>query len=438
VRARSIEELFDLARALAAQPLPRGRRLTIVTNGGGLGIVASDAARDAGLDVAVTPEDVQARLRAVLPPTSTVTNPIDLVGDADAARFANALHALGPDHGADALLVLLTAQAATDSQTVARAVLASTRGWPLPIAAAFVGGARVAAGARTLDEAGVPCYAFPERAVIALGGLARVAGHRRAGTALAATAPPPAEALGLLAGLRAAGRLGLGMVDLAPVLAACGIPVATPATAATAEEAGAAAIGVGFPVALKIVSPDISHKTEVGGVRLGLASPDAVIAAARAMRERAARERPEARIEGFAVQPMAPAGKELLVGSVRDPQFGPLTMVGFGGIYVEVLRDTAVRLAPVGADEARAMLDELRLAPLLHGVRGEPPVDLPALAETISRFSRLVAAAPGLGELELNPLVAHPAGVVAVDARATLSKRRPGSTPSAADGTSDA
>jgi acetyltransferase len=419
VRAQSIEALFDLTRALSSQPLPRGRRLTIVTNGGGLGIVAADAARDAGLDVASLPDETQARLRAVLPPVATVGNPVDLVGDADAARFANALHALGPEHGADALLVLLTAQAATDAQTVARAVLAATRGWPLPIAAAFVGGARVAAGARTLEDAGVPCYAFPERAAAALGGLARVAGRRRTGRADAAA--PPARAVAALAGWRAAGRLHLGMVELAPALGASGIVVAAPVMATTAEEAGAAAARIGFPVALKIVSPDIMHKTEVGGVRLGLTSAEAVAEAAGAMRERAARERPQAVLEGFAVQAMVPPGKELLVGCVRDVQFGPLVMVGFGGVYVEVFRDTAVRLAPVDRDEALAMLGELRLAPLLHGVRGEPPVDLPALAATIARLSALAAAAPGLEEIELNPLLATAAGVVAIDARARLA-----------------
>ncbi len=420
VRARSIEELFDLARALAVQPLPRGPRLTIVTNGGGLGIVAADAARDAGLEVTPLADEVRARLRAALPPTASVANPVDLIGDADAARFANALHALGPDHGSDALLVLLTAQATTDSPTVARAILTSTRSWTCPVAAAFVGGARVAAGARVLEDAGLPCYAFPERAVAALGGMALVTRRRRVRRVTPAT-PPPAEALDALAALRASGRLRAGMSDLAPVLAACGIAVAAPVVVKTPDEAGAAAARVGFPVALKIVSPPISHKTEVGGVRLGLGSAAAVTEAARAMHERVARERPDASIDGFAVQPMVPPGKELLLGAVRDPQFGPVVMVGFGGIYVEILRDTASRLAPIDPGEALVMLDELRLAPLLHGVRGEAPVDLPALAATVARFSALVAAAPGLQELEINPLVAGSSAVIAVDARATLA-----------------
>ena len=176
------------------------------------------------------------------------------------------------------------------------------------------------------------------------------------------------------------------------MLAACGIAVAAPVAVKDAEQAGAAAARVGFPVALKLVSPDISHKTEVGGVRLGLDSVAAVIEAAREMRARATRERPQAVLEGFAVQPMVPPGKELLLGSVRDGQFGPLVMVGFGGVYVEVFRDTAVRLTPVDGDEALSMLEGLRLAPLLHGVRGEPPVDLPALAAAVARFSTLCTA----------------------------------------------
>lgn len=418
IRVRSIEELFDLARALSTQPLPGGRRLTIITNGGGLGIVAADAARDVGLEVAPLAEEVRRRLRAVLPPTASLANPVDLVGDADAARFAHALHALGPEHGADALLILLTAQAATDSPTVARAILAATRDWPLPIAAAFVGGARVSPGAHALEEAGVPCYPFPERAVAALGGLALVASRRRGTRTTSPSAAPLVAAA--FAKLRVSGTRGLGMPELAPILAARGIAVAAPVTAKTEDEAGTLAARVGFPVALKIVSPDISHKTEIGGVQLGLTSSAAVVEAARTMRERAQRERPAARLEGFSVQPMIAAGKELLLGSVRDPQFGPLVVAGFGGIYVEVLRDTATRLAPVDTSEARAMLDELRLAPLLRGARGEPPVDLPALAATIEQFSRLVADAPGLEELEINPLIASAAGVVAVDARATL------------------
>ena len=184
-------------------------------------------------------------------------------------------------------------------------------------------------------------------------------------------------------------------------------------------------------MALKIASPDISHKTDVGGVSLGLTSPAEVGRAAAAMLARVREHRPDAAIQGFIVQPMAPPGKELLLGAVRDPQFGPLVMVGFGGIYVEVLRDTAMRLAPVSPAEALRMLDELKTIALLRGVRGEPPVDFPALAETISRFGQLAVDCPDLTEMELNPLVASPTGVVAVDARATLARPAAASVPGA-------
>ena len=419
VRAGSVEELFDLARGLASQPLPRGRRLLVVTNGGGLGIVSTDAARESGLEVAPLDDPVRRRLDALLPPTASVVNPVDLVGDADAARYSNALHAIGPS-AADAVLVVLTAQAATDSIGVARAVIGATRGWPIPLAGAFVGGARVAAGARALEDAGIPCYPFPEPAVKTLAGMALLAERRARPPETPRVTVRPAEASERLARLKAAGRSQLGMVDLAPLLDSYRIPCAAPRPAATAAEAAAIAEGMGFPVALKVRSPDITHKTEVGGVRLGLRSADEVATATAEMLARVKAARPAATIEGVLVQPMVEGGKELLLGVVRDSQFGPTVMVGFGGIYVEVLKDTAMRLCPVQVSEARAMLDELRMAPLLHGVRGEAPVDMRALSEAICRFAQLAVDLPELAEIEVNPLVAGPAGVIAVDARARL------------------
>jgi acetyltransferase len=389
----------------------------VVTNGGGIGIVATDAAREAGLDVAPLAEDAQARVRAVLPPTASVGNPVDLVGDADAARYGNALRAMGPS--ADAALILMTAQAASDSLGVARAVIGAVRDWSIPVVGAFVGGARVAPGARALEDAGIPCYPFPEPAVATLAGMALVAERRRPHAAVLSPAPPP-EAIAHVAGLRRRGAAMLGWTELAPLLAAYGIPAAAGEAAATPDAAAAAATRLGPPVALKLLSPDISHKTEVGGVRLGLGGPDAVREAAAAMLARVRRDRPAAAVGGFLVQRMV-SGRELLLGVVRDEQFGPLVVVGFGGIYVEVLRDTAARLAPLAPSEALAMLDELRMAPVLRGVRGEPPVDRAALAEVIVRFARLGVDVPDLAEIELNPLIATPAGAIAVDARARLA-----------------
>jgi succinyl-CoA synthetase beta subunit len=237
-------------------------------------------------------------------------------------------------------------------------------------------------------------------------------------------ATTPTGARAAVEQLRAAGSARLGLSDLIPLLTAYGIPVLTPRRAQSSEEAAAIAVELDGPVALKIASPDISHKTDVGGVSLGLRSPAEVARTAEAMLTQVRYRRPRRHDPGLGVQPMAPAGKELLLGVLRDAQFGPLVIVGFGGIYVEVLRDTTSRLAPLSPAEAFRMLDELRMAPLLSGVRGEPAVDRAALAETIARFGQLAADCPELVELELNPLVAHATWWLSTHARHWPSRRR--------------
>jgi acetyltransferase len=318
------------------------------------------------------------------------------------------------------VLVLLTAQASTDAMAVARSIVSEVRGWPVPVLAAFAGGARVAPGAAVLEEAGIPCYEFPEPAVRALGSLAALA-CRHGGRPSAPGFPEAAAAARLIRSAPA-----LGIAELAPALTAAGLAVAPFATADTPAEAATAAARLGGPVALKIRGADISHKTDVGGVALGLASLAAVRLEAEAMLARVGAARPGARIDGFTVQRMAPRGRELILGMVRDPQFGPCVLVGFGGVQVEVLRDTALRLAPVSADEALEMLAELRLSPLLDAFRGQPPVDRRALAEVIARFSSL-AAATALDELEINPLLVEGSRAVAVDVRGggAATDRRP-------------
>jgi acetyltransferase len=422
VRVDTVEELFDLSRGLATQPLPRGRRLAVVTNGGGLGIVSTDAARAHGLSMAPLPETVTRQLADGLPANAALGNPIDLVGDADARRYGHALHALGPA-SADLVLVLLSPQAATDAASVARTVAVATRDWPIPVVAALVGGARVVPGIRTLEEAGIPCFEFPERAVRALAGMAHISEHRnrqlpREQCAIAIDAAAATAWRSTVAG---APSRQLGLADLAPLLTAYGVSVAPIGRAKSPEEAVTIAERIGLPVALKVLSPQISHKSDVGGVVLNLCDPAAVHGGARMILERIAAARPDATVDGILVQAMVPAGKELLLGGLRDPQFGPLVMVGWGGIYVEVLADTAARLAPVSRDEARTMLSELKLAPLLHGTRGEAPVDVSSLADAVSSFSYLLVDVPELQEVEVNPLVAAPGGVLAVDARARLA-----------------
>jgi acetyltransferase len=420
LRVSTLEELFDVARVLVAGRTPSGRRVIVVTNGGGLGIVATDAARDAGLDVAPLPAADQARLTAVLPAHAATANPVDLIGDATPSRYAAALHGLGGSSAS--LLVMLAPQAATDAAGVARAVLGATRDWPSPVLGVFAGGARVRPGITALEDGGVPCYSFPERAVRALACTVTLAERRRASEVRAMPGPRlDASRLATAAsGLRTGQTFGL--LDGAPLLTASGIEVVPARLARSASEAADVARGLGVPVALKIVSPDITHKSDVGGVVLGLATPHAVAEAADAMLARIGRTMPRARLDGFMVQAMAGAdGVELLLGVVRDAQFGPLVVVGFGGIFVEVLGDTAMRLAPVDEVEARTMLAELRMAPALGAFRGRPAVNADALARTISRFSELVVQLPELRELEINPLLATSAGARALDLRGRIA-----------------
>jgi acetyltransferase len=418
LRVTTLEEMFDVARALGAGRTPPGRRVILVTNGGGLGILATDAAHDAGLDVAPLPETTRARLAAVLPSHAATANPVDLIGDATPSRYGDALHALAGESAS--LVVMLAPQAATDAAGVARAVLGATRERPAPVLGVFAGGARVRPGVTVLEDAGVPCYPFPERAVQALAHMVALADRRPA-----PGAPPAAEVdetrrSTAVTAAREAGTLGL--LEAAPLLEAYGIEVVPARAARTPAEAAQAARALGLPVAIKILSPDVTHKTDVGGVILDLATPEPVAGAAEAMLARVARARPRARLDGLLVQSMAGGdATELLLGMVRDLQFGPLVVVGFGGIFVEVLGDTATRLAPVDRVEARAMLAELRMAPALGGFRGRPAADLAALADTVSRFSRLVSDVPGLLELEINPLLATPRGARALDVRGRIS-----------------
>jgi acetyltransferase len=420
LRVDTLEDLFDVGRALVVSRVPANRRVVLVTNGGGLGVLATDAARAVGLELAAIEGEARSRLAAVLPSQASVSNPVDLIGDATAQRYAEALEAL---HGIDgSLVVMLAPQAATESVGIARSVLAATRDWTRPVLGVFAGGARVRPGAAALEDAGVPCYTFPERAVAALARMAVLA--ERASRRQAAPVTLDTRTLeGPLAA--AAHREAWSMLEMAPLLEAAGIPVVPVRRASSPDEAVEVAAELGLPVALKILSPDIVHKTDIGGVVLNVRTAAEVLEAGKQMLARAAAARPQARLEGLLVQRMAGAdAHELLLGVVRDAQFGPVVMVGFGGIYVEVLDDTAVRLAPLDRAEARRMLDELRMAPALRGARGRHAADLEALADVICRFAALAVAVPALAELEINPLLAGPAGVSALDARGRLAAER--------------
>jgi acetyl coenzyme A synthetase (ADP forming)-like protein len=424
VRAESIEEMFDFSVAFSYQPLLKGDRIAIVTNAGGPGIMATDALERAGLQMASLGEETIKTLQAGLPPASNIYNPIDVLGDALADRYGLALEAVLQDDDVHGVVVILTPQVMTQIEETAEAVWQIAARYDKPVVGCFMGEAKVGIGVRVLNRHRVPNYAFPERAVNALRAMAAYYRWRKA--------PPlqvPAfdvdkeEVRTLFDRVRADNRLTIGDAEARRVMEAYGIPVPQSRLAGTAEEAVRLAEEIGFPVVLKIASPDILHKTDIGGIKLDVRTPADVRDAFDLLTYRAQRYMPEAEIWGCQVQEMVGGGREVILGMNRDPQFGPLMMFGLGGIYVEALKDVTFRIAPFSHDEARAMLTEIRAVNLLRGVRGEPAADLEAIVDVLLRLSQLVTDFPEIVEMDINPLMVFEKGrgAISVDMRLVLS-----------------
>lgn len=424
IRAESIEELFNFARAFASQPIPRGPHLCIVTNAGGPGIIAADAVERSTVKMAsLSPETVE-RLRKALPPVAALYNPVDVIGDAKEDRYQAALDAVAADPNVDGVLALTTPQAMTENEKFAEVVGQTAKRTGKPFFTAFMGEASLEKARVVLRNYGIPQYPYPEPAVKTFEAMFRYRQWQEV------TPAPPREysvdkgrvALMILEARRV-GREQLGEREAREVIAAYGLRLPQNVLARTVDEAAAAATSMGFPVALKIVSPDILHKTDVGGVRLNLKDADAVVRGFQAIDASVRRFFPNAAIQGIAVQEMVVGGKEVILGMTRDPQFGPLLMFGLGGIYVEVLKDVAFRVAPIGPDEAEGMIREIRSFPLLRGVRGEKASDLAAIVDALCRLSQLCVDFPEILELDVNPLLVKPEGegAVAIDARLALT-----------------
>lgn len=421
LRVDSVEELFDYALALSQQPLPQGRRVAILSNAGGPAIMATDACGRFGLDLATFTDETTRTLRERLPTTASVANPVDVIGDADAERYDAALEPMLRDPNVDAAIVLLTPQATIDVARTAEVVAARAHATGKPVLAGFIGARGVERGVAVLDREGIPQYRFPEVAVRALAVMARYRewlGRPRTGYRQFAVDRARADAL------VARSPAGFMLEDESfGLLKAYGLPLLAWRIVRTADEAADAARAIGFPVALKVLSPEIIHKVDVGGVVLDLSTGDEVRRAFASMMASVAQRRPDAAIGGAIVQQMAGRGRETILGLKRDPQFGPLLMFGLGGIYVEVLRDVTFRLAPVRELGARRMVESIRAAAMLRGVRGQPPADVDAVAEAIERLSQLAVEQPRVEELDINPLIAYDQGhgVAVVDARVRLS-----------------
>ena len=423
LKATSIENLFDLALAFAYQPILQGDRLAIVTNGGGPGIMASDACERAGLRLASFTKETIDLLRSKLPPTANLYNPVDVIGDAGPGRYESALQTVISDPNVDGALVLLTPAAVTNVEETAAVILEAAAESPKPIFTSFMGGSAVTEGIKILTQKGVPNYPFPERAV---NGFAAMSRYRR-WLERKLEAPELFEVDGQVAQaiLNEAKRLGrslLSDMEARRVIETYGLPLPNFLLAHSADEAVNHAAEIGYPVVMKIVSPDILHKTDIGGVRVALESPEAVRSAYIEIVGSARRLMPQAQILGVDIQTMA-RGREVILGVSRDPQFGPLLMFGLGGVYVEILKDVSFRVAPITQLDATDMIHEIRSYPLLAGVRGEKTADIKAIVGCLLRLSQLVTDFPQIMELDINPLMVGEAGkgAIAVDCRMRIS-----------------
>ncbi|RMG10382.1 MAG: CoA-binding protein, partial [Deltaproteobacteria bacterium] len=426
VEVRSIGDFMATARALALQPPAPGHRLCIVTNAGGPGVLSADAAERHGIRLAELSEETRAKLDEVLPSVWSHGNPVDVIGDAGPERYRDALNILGRAPEVDGLVVIMTVQAMTAPMEVARAIAEAHAdpSWSKPLLASFLGMHGEVSG--YLDARGVPEFVFPERAVQAMGALMRRGARLRQRPVPPKPLPqhprPDYEKVrACLAEARAQGQQNLDLSLARVLLEAAGIRYNRSGTAADEEEAVALAESIGFPVVVKLVSPDVIHKSDVGGVVLDVVDAQGVREACRTIQEAVHAHRPEARITGYTIEEQV-KGTEIIVGTSRDPGFGPLLMVGMGGVFVEVYKDVAFRLIPLTREDAREMIGEIRAQPLLDGARGRPVLDRGELAELLLRVSELVGRFPEIRELDINPLVLTKEGLVAIDARVILEE----------------
>jgi acetyl coenzyme A synthetase (ADP forming)-like protein len=421
IRVESIIDLFDYARAFAKQPRPRGNRVAIITNGGGPGIMATDASIRYGLQISQFSEATKAKLRAGLPKEASVNNPIDLIGDAQADRYELALQAL-QDDSVDCGLVLLTPQAMVDLKKVAETIASTGPRSGKTILTSILGLTDITPAVQVLESNSIPHYIFPESAVRALAAMYEYERWvERPRTQMRHFDVDIEKAQEVLSNAKRAGLTNLPQDDALRVLSLYGLPVIKTESASSKADAIAAAKRIGFPVAMKILSPDIIHKIDVGGVKLDLNDEQNVSEAYDEIQRNVKSHVPNARIEGVLLQEYLTGGTETIVGIHRDAKFGPLLMFGIGGIYVEAYRDVSFRLAPIRELSATNMISDIRGSKILQGFRGQPPADTQAIAECIQRLSQLSVELPDVVELDVNPLVALANGCRALDARIIIT-----------------
>ncbi len=422
IRADTLEELFNTCMLLANQPVPKGGRVAVLTNAGGPGILAADALEARGLELPRLSLDTEEALRRILPVEASIRNPVDMIASAAPQLYREALRLLLADPVVDSVLVIYVPPIVTQPEEVAAAIREGARGTDKPVLCNFLGTHGLVDSLRSLQEGSIPSYAYPETAAISL---AKATGYGRW-----LARPRGVEPEFVVDDARVAQMIEQALKrcpqgawldpdEVASVLGAYGIPMPRARVARSPSEARALAEELGFPVVAKLVSETLTHKSELGGVRLGLRDGEAVYDAYAGMQRRLADAGLENQMSGVLVQEMVPGGLELIVGGVVDPAFGPTLLVGLGGTTVELLQDVAVRVYPLHDIDAVEMVDSLRGRPLLSGYRDRPPADVGAVQEVLLRVSQLMGRHPQIAELDINPLSARAPGegVVALDAR---------------------
>lgn len=423
IRADTFEGLFDYAAALSMQPLPLGNNVLIITNAGGPGIVAADAVEHAGMNVVEQSNLAGNPLNPQLSSSATPVNPVHILGDVDPAHYGAVVKSAQGDPAVDAIMVILTPQAMTRPAETVKAIATSTDGIK-PLVATFMGGRNVLPSRQELAAVGLPDYDSPERAVAALKGMREYAAWKqRPPRSVTRFKVNRRRVERILSRRQRTGMLQLGEVKGKDVLGAYGFHVPEGALASTAEEAIEIAERIGYPVAMKIVSPDIVHKSDLGGVFLNVTNSESLEDTYDLMTLKISKKVPDARIQGVYVEKMASKGLEVIIGMTRDPQFGPMLMFGLGGIFVEVMKDVTFHLAPITEQEAIQMLKSTKSYAMLQGRRGQDGVDVAAIASGLQRISQLTTDFPQILELDINPFIVGDFGSepVVADARMTLA-----------------
>lgn len=423
IRAHTINELFNYALAFANQPLPEGPNIAIITNSGGPGILAADACDKSDLQLVTLHKETVEKLRTFLPPVASFYNPVDILGDAGADRYEKALQAVLEDEKIHGVIVLLTPTAVVDVEATAKAVVNIANLSDKPILASFIGKKSIESGSKLMMKFGVPNYGYPEDAVASFNAMYRFqVAVNRPGKKYHRTEGLKEKVIQIFDKARQENRDQLTESEIHEVLKTYGFSQPRSLFARTSDEAVAAAKGIGYPVVMKIMSPQISHKSDMGGIKINLNSKKEVENAFFDITTRIKHVMPTAQIYGVIIQEMISGGKEVIVGISDDPQFGHMVMFGMGGIYVEVLKDISFRIVPLSKEDVHEMVREIKTFPLLRGVRGEAEADIDAIEKSLLAMSQLAADFPQIIEADINPLLVRKRGegVVAIDARFTI------------------